>query len=523
MLNDVLLSQAITSLQQRAEKRRDERKTVETFVDAGILSQILSRNDQILYGRRGTGKTHVFQVTANKFHEDPTNAVVLIDGRTLGSTSQFTDSTIPLQQRCISLFRDVLIEISNGILDHIVNEPSSESEQALSILAELNTIALEPVRKISEEYISDREKGLTQEGNQIDGVISTRDLTLSAKFDKASSSETEKKVSYRVGLEDKVVFPHLQSLFSSLLTKAKAGLVILFDEWSSIPLDIQPYLAEFIKRSLLPNPNIVLKIATLEYRSQFFAQIDDNTRIGFELGSDISATIDLDDFYVYDRNPDGITAIMSDIVFKHIVSELPKGHLETKYGVTSSNQLVSQLFTQRPTFQELVRASEGVIRDLLNVFSIAYFDSKRFGKSKIELSAIEQAASQWFQTDKFQNLDSTLMTKLTRIVYSTIGERRARSFMIDIDLEKHPIIQRLSDYRILHLIKRGYADKDNPGRRYSIYTLDYGTYVDFKRTLKQPELDFVEFRNERELEDRIVPFDDKRSIRRIILDKKILE
>ena len=523
MLNDELLSKAVASLLQRAEKRRDERKTVETFVDAGILSQILSRNDQILYGRRGTGKTHVFQVIASKFKADPKNSVVLIDGRTLGSTSQFTDSSVPLQQRCISLFRDVLLEISNGMLYHIANRASSEAEQALSILEELNNIALEPVRKVSEEFVSDREKGTIQEGNQIGGAISTQGLTLSAKLDKSSLSETEKKVSYRVGLEDKIIFTHLQSLFSSLLTKTDSELIILFDEWSSIPPDLQPYLAEFIKRSLLPNHSIILKIATLEYRSQFFTQTVDNRRIGFDLGSDISATIDLDDCYVYDRNPELITNIMADVLYKHINSELPKDYLKTKYDIKSANQLVSRLFTQRPTFQELVRASEGVIRDLLNIFSIAYFDSKRFSKSNIELNAIERAASRWFQTDKMQNLDETLMKKLSRIVNSTIGERRARSFLVDIELEKHPILQQLSDYRILHLVKRGYADKDNPGRRYSIYTLDYGTYVDLKHTSKQIELDFAEFKNEIELENKIVPFDDKRSIRRIILDKKILD
>jgi hypothetical protein len=371
MLKDEQISKAVAFLHQRAEKRQDERKTIETFVDSGILAQILSRNDQILYGRRGTGKTHVFQVTASRFKEDPTNAVVLIDGRTLGSTSQFTDPNVPLQQRCISLFRDVILEISNGVLEHVVNTPSAEAERAINILAELNSIALEPVRRISEQFVSDREKGTTEEGTQIGGTISPVDFSLSAKLDTASSAETEKKVSYRVSLEDKVIFPHLQSLFNSLLAKANATLVILFDEWSSIPLDIQPYLAEFVKRSLLPNPNIILKIATLEYRSQFFITTD-NRRIGFDLGSDISAMLDLDDCYVYDRNPEVITTLMADVLFKHINSERPKEYLKTKYDITVGEQLVSRLFTKRTTFQELVRASEGVIRDLLNIFSMAY-------------------------------------------------------------------------------------------------------------------------------------------------------
>jgi hypothetical protein len=68
-------------------------------------------------------------------------------------------------------------------------------------------------------------------------------------------------------------------------------------------------------------------------------------------------------------------------------------------------------------------------------------------------------------------------------------------------------------------MQRGYADKDNPGVRYNIYTIDYGAYVDLIGTSKEPELDLME----REELDVVVPFDDKRSIRRIILHENILK
>ncbi len=67
---------------------------------------------------------------------------------------------------------------------------------------------------------------------------------------------------------------------------------------------------------------------------------------------------------------------------------------------------------------------------------------------------------------------------------------------------------------------RGYADKENPGVRYNIYTLDYGTYVDLKNTSQEPQIEFINFTEGKDL---IVPFDDKRSIRRIVLNKNILD
>jgi hypothetical protein len=75
--------------------------------------------------------------------------------------------------------------------------------------------------------------------------------------------------SYQVPREDKIVFPALHYRLSKFLELSKTRLFILFDEWSSLPADIQPYLAEFLKRGILPVRDAVLKIASLEHRSRF--------------------------------------------------------------------------------------------------------------------------------------------------------------------------------------------------------------------------------------------------------------
>lgn len=84
------------------------------------------------------------------------------------------------------------------------------------------------------------------------------------------------------------------------------------------------------------------------------------------------------------------------------------------------------------------------------------------------------------------------------------------------------MIQRLFDARVIHFVKRGYADKDNPGVRYNIYTLDYGTYVDLLKTAKKPD-GYLPLDENMSSRDIVVPFDDKRSIRRIILTEEMLK
>jgi hypothetical protein len=278
--------------------------------------------------------------------------------------------------------------------------------------------------------------------------------------------------------------------------------------------------SEFIKRGFLSLAAVVTKIASLEYRSDFGL---DSARgfVGFEMGADISAAIDIDDYYVYDRNPSRITEAFGDMLYKHIATELAPDYLATGYRVTSGLQFTRKLFSDSFVFQELVRSSEGVARDLINIFSHAYFSAHRRSKDKIDKGAVIEAARLWFEQDKMRNLDETLQTVLRRIVEEVIGNRKARSFLLPRELGGHPIIQRLFDLRVLHLVQRGYADKDRPGVRYNIYTLDYGTYVDLMNTSKRPDLGFSIEANG-DPSDLIVPFDDKRSIRRIVLTEQIL-
>jgi hypothetical protein len=188
---------------------------------------------------------------------------------------------------------------------------------------------------------------------------------------------------------------------------------VLVDEWSSLPPDVQPYLAEFLKRAFFALPEITLKIASLEYRSVFRSQVTSGL-IGFELGADISAGLDIDDYYVFDRNPDRITDAFGDMLVRHLRNELPPNYLES-LGAGDGTQLASKLFTERAVFRELVRASEGVARDLINIFNTAYFAAHRRGRDKIERSAVLEGARQWFEQDKEGNLDATLRDVLRKI------------------------------------------------------------------------------------------------------------
>jgi Cdc6-like AAA superfamily ATPase len=104
MLQDPQLLRAVSQILQRSERQEEVSKLIETFVDVGVLPQLENRNNQILYGRRGTGKTHVLRVLGTRLAAAG-HAVLYIDARVLGSTTQFSDANIPMSTRCLAFQR----------------------------------------------------------------------------------------------------------------------------------------------------------------------------------------------------------------------------------------------------------------------------------------------------------------------------------------------------------------------------------------------------------------------------------
>ncbi|MBN9463516.1 MAG: hypothetical protein J0H00_20085 [Burkholderiales bacterium] len=110
-LNTVLLK-----LAKRAETY-DRQHIIDSFVDIGPLFTLLSNPDsQVLFGRRGTGKTHVLGYLANEIQRRGAIAVQL-DMRTIGSTGGiYFDAKLSLAERATRLLVDVLCAIHDRLL-----------------------------------------------------------------------------------------------------------------------------------------------------------------------------------------------------------------------------------------------------------------------------------------------------------------------------------------------------------------------------------------------------------------------
>ncbi|MGB6230950.1 MAG: hypothetical protein WBF53_12595 [Litorimonas sp.] len=218
----------------------------------------------------------------------------------------------------------------------------------------------------------------------------------------------------------------------------------MLDEWSSLPEVLQPFLADFIRRAILPIQMITVQIAAIEFRSAFRIEFDD-LRAGLELGSDISADINLDDYFVYDVNAETATEFFRDLLFKHMTAFAGERGLNEKNGA----EVVSAIFSQDRFFSELVRASEGVARDFINILQLA---AMRADQSKITMHEVRTASKDCFERDKQRSLDTRPRARalLDWIRDSVIENRRARAFLLGAnEINSKWSFYSMSDYSIL--------------------------------------------------------------------------
>jgi hypothetical protein len=512
----VNLNTALLKVQLRAE-RGEPSVLVKTFVDVGHLFALLSNADhQVLYGRRGTGKTHALKFLA-EWVRGRGQVAVYIDMRTIGSSGGlYGDTATPLAERATRLLMDTFAAIHDALVNIALSDSAyTELLPRLDALADVAT----DVRVTGGSV----ERELAESATLSDKATTSASLAypLAFKAEDSTATETTRKTEVRrveKGQEThRVHFGAASKQLGNVVAVLPSSrLWIILDEWSVVPLDLQPFLADFLKRCVLPVSGVTLKIGAIEHRSRFRApSATAGDYIGLELGADTSANLDLDDFMVSNSDADRAKAFFRDLLFRHVEAVFA-AEGETHAALGRPETLVAAAFTQHNAFDDWVRAAEGVPRDAVNILAQA---AQKAGEERISVQHIRAAARQWYHRDKLPaasaNPDAAEL--LNWIMGEVIGERRARAFLLRQG-ETHPLIDTLYDSRVLHVVRRGVSGGDVAGVRFNAYALDFGCYVDLFNTKKAPAGLFPtqdEAGNEVYAE---VPQDDYRSIRRAILD-----
>jgi hypothetical protein len=518
------LLKAIQEIERRAERVYDDAHVVETYVDSGGLASALSATDNgIVSGRRGTGKTHALRYLAERQRKHGDFVVYIDVEQDLGSTEGlYADPQLPTSERATRLLVDVLGMIHEALLTEAF-EGRGNIDLLEKVLDHFGEVVVAEEVEIVSGLDTETERGSSagvaaefgQSGPRVSG-------TLASSGSEKRSERDQQTVRGKQRL--RVHFGAVAN-FMSQATEAHPArrCWVLFDEWSSLPRDLQPFLAQMLRRLFFSLPKVTVRVGTIPHRTEWRVGTEAGSYIGLEAGAEIFPLLDLDEFVVFPARNRHVQTHRSTIFFKTLLfRHLNKILRDTgRDQLGSPDEMVSVLFTQVTALQELVRAAEGVPRDALTIIARA---ALRAGDTKISTDHIRAAAAEVYMTTKNALLNGVPEARklLEIIIGEVISKKKARAFLLHQDASSHPLIQRLIDDRILHLIKKGYSNKDDPGARFDVLQIDYGCYVQLLKTKSAPQAMLGEGSDDSLMgafyEDADVPEDDYRAIRNAVLD-----
>jgi hypothetical protein len=508
---------AFLRIVKRAE-RQDDAVLQKTFVDFGSIFTVLSSIDhQIVFGRRGTGKTHLLSVL-RQAKQAKGELAIQLDMRNLGSAGGiYADPSIPITQRATRLLVDVLAIIHSRLFEQAVEHDGlvnlgvtgnalDEFFDAHSSVRVVGTTVLETVTSA---------ENASSAGASLGFSTSFKKTSLSGEMKhEESAREAVSAKKTMTGPEvHRVNFGSVGSALNKVVqTLPNQRLWLLIDEWSEVPIDLQPLLADLLRRAVFPIKGVTVKIAAIEQRSRLFTPDSSVGNIGLELGADLSTALNLDDFMVFDNDEEKAVSFFKALVLKHVQVAL---EAESMSAPISEISFISQGFTQTNAFDEAVRACEGVPRDVIHILSHA---AQKANDELISVGDVRTAAQQWYQASKDTAVSSHLNAKslLTWIVDKVIKERQTKAFLLEVGT-RDDLIDFLYDARVLHVLRKSMSAQDEPGKRFHVYGIDYGCYVDLIKTNRAPR-GFLDLGITTPSISIIVPRTDFRSIRRCVLN-----
>lgn len=497
----------VMNIAKRAERKGSD-YLIKSFVQLEqVLPMLYLEENQFIYGRRGTGKTHLLKYLSSQLISDSEH-VVDLDLRLLGSTCGiYSDSNIPIVERAARLFCDVLCNIHDALIE-IVQEVEDVTEFNFTKTVELLDEFLELVTKVTIEGSTEIESSTSQAFSKSNSIKAKfqANPNASVEFDKPAASSTSDAAKVKnVGIQvRKIHIGSVTKVLKEIINQLpKSKIWILLDEWSEIPLELQPYLADNIKRTLFSVTNINVKIAAIEHRCQL-RKFNKEGSIGIEVSSDASSSIDLDEYMVFDNDREKAMSFFGQLIHKHSMALDQNCNEDCK-------SFLLELFSSSKAFEEFVRAAEGIPRDALHIISNAVLHNP---SGRISVTAIRESASHWFHTNKSKDVNSNTdaIQMLDWIINKVIGQRLSRGFLLKLDT-KDETIDFLYDSRIIHLIKQGVSAKSHKGKRFNLYALDYGCYADLLTTKDEPKGLIID--NSQYIE---IPKIDFRSVKDAILD-----
>lgn len=485
-------SKAFHEISPKSEKLEQE-IIMKSYVDMGHLDRISNSTSQYVYGRRGTGKTHLFKYLSehiNSQFEEQKKIAIYIDTRCLriesdenGSSPKYVakimykelihEVATALESIAQKMFWQNVVPTHRDTYDALV---TSQSQDAIrQIYERVDTGVL---RSTGHGKRTSKQESQTKTSREarVGGAIDFAKMSLSGD---AGASIQNKNDHIRTDTEEReqVFRISFQSICEAIEDFCRINdtisLIIFIDEWSSIPRNVQPYFAECIKRTFFASDMICLKIATLPFQTNF-SIIEDGQPIGFERNGDIYLGLDLDEDLVFVKDKERVGRIFSEILYNHLKYVLERIAPGEAWILPEDASLMCQTIVGDIAFQRILAFSQGNVRDYLKLVQRSYGQYYLSSSAKIDVLAVEKAAKE-HGIEKVQSIkeDGPAYTLFSNIIREVLQNKQVGSFLIDNAFSENRSLLYLIHNRTLHVWDKSYSAPSYAGKRFLLLAIDF--------------------------------------------------
>jgi hypothetical protein len=435
------------------------------YIDvADHLERLRSQQHQIIFGRRGSGKSCLLVHYKNLEEKKKNSLIIYIE----------TDEIKRLG------YPDVLIRLLLSIME---NTPSAKQWWRRFIARKTNIQKhIESLRKLLDQaeqrkVKQEESKTSTLGGKGGHGGV---EANIGRSLTNGKLSEFEEN---KLDTLERYLSDYKKSLVEELKTNKIDSASVILDDFYLIRKDRQPDVIDYLHR-LLRGTDYYLKVGTVRHRTNLVR--NDGQTIGVVLDQDIEQ-INLDRTLEDLTTP---TQFLSGIL----------NSMGDKVNLAD----VSQILFNPQALEKLVIASGGVPRDFLTIFVNAIDLALSAGHTRhLTPTHIWKAASSFSYRNKLQNLRTDVSTDAPAIervfrdlLKFCIQTKKRTCFLISQDeaqqeSEIHELILQLMDGKLIHIIEPDTSAASGRSGRYEAYTLDFSLFMEPRKR----GIEIVEFWN----------------------------
>jgi len=424
------------------------------------LADAMTRQNHVVFGRRGCGKS------------------LLLEKVRKGVGPKIRAIYINCEDYKHHSFPNVLVEILDTVFTEIEEHLGGwfgKKKRLKDLVTELRN-ELSTLRTKEDELAKKvKSKAEIKDKNSIGaGAGSTH---AQAKLALSSTRTASVEAEYET-FDDKIrelnqILPRLKRLIEQFFAQSKKVEVIFIelDDFYQLRRPIQPYVADYVHR-LCKDVPLFFKIGTLRHSSSLYAD-----RQHQPIGAQER----------HDYQPINIDYTLSD--FKKTSAQIRKilHEYANKAGMKADE--ADQLF-KGDGFNRLVLASGGVPRDFLSLLLEALAEKpagdERIGKDDVRglsLSTFQHRIEE-LKADS-EEKDHSVLIRGIYAIRKLCLDRKTNVFLVaDKTLQEKgsikDLLNRLVDYRIIHLVGTALTHKSQPGT-FTAYMIDIGAYANLRK------------------------------------------